>query len=435
MEWPNTCLGDIIDIKHGFAFKGEYFVDYETKNVLVTPGNFSIGGGFQINKAKFYDGPVPSDYILSPRDIVVTMTDLSKQADTLGYSALIPDRSVRFLHNQRVGKVVLKDPKADLNFVAWLMRMSSYRNHIVGSATGSTVKHTSPGRILSYQFGLPPITEQRRIAEVLSVLDDKIELNRLMNETLEASARALFRDWFVNFGPTRANAEGRPAYLAPDLWSLFPDRLGDNDVPAGWHVGSLADLMSISPKEPLKRDVIAPYLDMAALPTSGSTTELPIDRIYSSGTRFRNGDTLLARITPCLENGKTGYVQNLPEDTVGWGSTEFIVLRTKSAIPSAVSYLVARDDEFRRHAIQSMTGTSGRQRANADAVARYPAVVPDDDKLWQAFGTILDPIFNQIASNERESRTLAETRDTLLPKLMSGAIRVREAESAVAALC
>jgi len=256
-----------------------------------------------------------------------------------------------------------------------------------------------------------------------------------MNETLEASARALFRDWFVDFGPTRAKAEGRPAYLAPDLWSLFPDRLGDDDVPAGWRLGSLADLMNIAPKEPLKSGVIAPYLDMAALPTRGSNTDLPIDRVYSSGTRFRNGDTLLARITPCLENGKTGYVQNLPEDTVGWGSTEFIVLRTKPAIPSAVSYLVARDDEFRRHAIQSMTGTSGRQRANADAIARYPAVVPDDGKLWQAFGTILDPIFNQIASNERESGTLAQTRDTLLPKLMSGAIRVRDAESAVAALC
>jgi type I restriction enzyme S subunit len=137
----------------------------------------------------------------------------------------------------------------------------------------------------------------------------------------------------------------------------------------------------------------------------------------------------LARITPCLENGKTGYVQNLPEDTVGWGSTEFIVLRTKPAIPSAVSYLIARDDEFRRHVIQSMTGTSGRQRANADAVARYPAAVPDGDELWQAFGTILDPIFEQIASSERESRTLAETRDTLLPKLMSGKIRVRDTKA------
>ncbi|TCM03785.1 type I restriction enzyme S subunit [Sphingomonas sp. PP-CC-3G-468] len=282
---------------------------------------------------------------------------------------------------------------------------------------------------------LPSLAIQDNILGVLQTIDDKIELNRRMNETLEASARALFRDWFVDFGPTRAKAEGSAAYLAPDLWSLFPDRLGDDDVPASWRLGSLADLMSISPKEPLKSGVVAPYLDMAALPTRGSTTDLPIDRVYSSGTRFRNGDTLLARITPCLENGKTGYVQNLPENSVGWGSTEFIVLRTKPAIPSAVSYLVARDDEFRRHAIQSMTGTSGRQRANADAVARYPAVIPDSDKLWQALGTILDPIFDQIASSERESRALAETRDTLLPKLMSGAIRVRDAESAVAALC
>jgi type I restriction enzyme S subunit len=324
----------------------------------------------------------------------------------------------------------------DQAFLYYWAASEEFRRQLAGMAHSTDMApYLSLRDQARLKMSLPDISRQVGIGGILSALDDKIELNRRMNETLEASARALFRDWFVDFGPTRAKAEGRPAYLAPDLWSLFPDRLGDDDVPAGWRLGSLADLISISPKEPLKRDVIAPYLDMAALPTSGSTTDLPIDRVYSSGTRFRNGDTLLARITPCLENGKTGYVQNLPEDTVGWGSTEFIVLRTKPAIPSAVSYLVARDDEFRRHVIQSMTGTSGRQRANADAVARYPVVVPDGDELWQAFGTIVDPMFEQIASSERESRTLAETRDTLLPKLMSGAIRVREAESAVAALC
>ncbi|MGJ3628164.1 hypothetical protein AB5I41_16540 [Sphingomonas sp. MMS24-JH45] len=142
-----------------------------------------------------------------------------------------------------------------------------------------------------------------------------------MNETLEASARALFRDWFVDFGPTRAKAEGRTAYLAPDLWSHFTDRLSDDGVPIGWRTGVLADIIDVSPTEPLKRGVLAPYLDMAALPTSGPNAQPAVQRKYASGTRFRNGDTLLARITPCLENGKTAFVQSLPENTVGWGST------------------------------------------------------------------------------------------------------------------
>lgn len=147
LSWPIVGLGNLIDIKHGFAFKGEYFSDEPTDNVLVTPGNFAIGGGFQINKLKFYDGPVPDDYVLQTGDVVVTMTDLSKQADTLGYSAIIPSSRYRFLHNQRVGRVLLKSDDADLTFIAWLLRTSAYRTTVIGSATGSTVKHTSPGQI------------------------------------------------------------------------------------------------------------------------------------------------------------------------------------------------------------------------------------------------------------------------------------------------
>lgn len=300
-------------------------------------------------------------------------------------------------------------------------------------SSGSALPYLTVRDLAAINIEVPPFWEQQEIAAVLSALDDKIDLNRRMNETLEASARALFRDWFVDFGPTRAKAEGRPAYLAPDLWSLFPDRLADDGVPEGWDLGTLADLLVIAPKEPLKSGISAPYLDMAALPTRGASPDLPTERVYSAGTRFRNGDTLLARITPCLENGKTAYVQNLPDYAVGWGSTEFIVLRTKGPIPSPVSYLIARDDDFRRHAIQSMTGTSGRQRANADAIAGYPVAVPNNHNAWEAMGSVLTPMFDRIAANERESRTLAETRDALLPKLMSGAIRVRDAERAVAA--
>lgn len=296
---------------------------------------------------------------------------------------------------------------------------------LAGMNSGSAQPSLNRNFVHPMPVRFPEPAEQRAIAAVLSALDDKIDLNRRMNETLEASARALFRDWFVDFGPTRGKAEGRPAYLAPDLWSLFPDRLGDDGVPKGWKFGTLADLLVIAPKEPVKSGIPAPYLDMAALPTRGANPDLPTERVYSAGTRFRNGDALLARITPCLENGKTAYVQNLPDDAVGWGSTEFIVLRAKAPIPSPVSYLIARDEDFRRHAIQSMTGTSGRQRANADAIAGYPVAVPDGQDIWEALGSILAPIFDQTAANERESRTLAETRDALLPKLMSGAIRVR----------
>ena len=241
--WVEVSLADLVDIKHGFAFKGEYFTDEPSEAVLLTPGNFAIGGGFQFNKLKFYkDGPIPSDYVLSPGDLLVTMTDLSKAGDTLGYSALVPASQYVLLHNQRLGRISIKAQDVDIGFIHWLLRTDGYRSEILGSATGSTVRHTSPNRIGAFRFLLPPLTEQRAIAATLGALDDKIELNRKMNATLEAMARALFRDWFIDFGPTRAKMEGRTPYLAPDLWSLFPDRLDAEGKPEGWEAGNMSDL-------------------------------------------------------------------------------------------------------------------------------------------------------------------------------------------------
>jgi len=168
---------------------------------------------------------------------------------------------------------------------------------------------------------------------------------------------------------------------------------------------------------------VAPYLNMAALPTSGPNSDDPILREYTSGTRFRNGDTLFARITPCLENAKTAFVQVLPKDTVGWGSTEFIVMRAIPPVTSVYPYLLARDSAFRAQAIQSMTGTSGRQRARTEALAPYQVAFPTTE-VWTVFALIIEPLFSKIHVNSKESRTLAALRDALLPKLVSGELRV-----------
>ena len=110
-------LGDYIRIKHGFAFKGEYITAENNGVVLVTPGNFEIGGGFKEDKCKFFNGDYPKEYVLSPYDLIVTMTDLSKQGDTLGYSALVPKTNRVYLHNQRIGLVDVYNPKADKMFI------------------------------------------------------------------------------------------------------------------------------------------------------------------------------------------------------------------------------------------------------------------------------------------------------------------------------
>ena len=168
-EYVRRKLGDLVRVKHGFAFKGEHFVDEPTSHVLVTPGNFAIGGGFQDTKLKFYRGPVPEEYVLKAGDLVVTMTDLSRAADTLGFGAVVPTHHQRvYLHNQRIGLVeVLRPMEVSKAWLHYLLRTSDYRAWVVGSATGSTVKHTSPSRICDFEFDLPTIDVQKEVAATL----------------------------------------------------------------------------------------------------------------------------------------------------------------------------------------------------------------------------------------------------------------------------
>ena len=204
---------------------------------------------------------------------------------------------------------------------------------------GSGVPTLNRNHIHPLAVKIPSVATQVTIGRVLGTLDDKIELNRLMNQTLEEMARALFKSWFGDFDPIRAKAalkaatteasdwtvERARAYLDSmdkDIVDLFPDRLVESElgeIPEGWEVKALGALAELNPPEPMKRAALAPYLDMAALPTAGSSPEKAVLREFKSGTRFRNGDTLLARITPCLENGKTAFVQSLETDVVGWG--------------------------------------------------------------------------------------------------------------------
>ena len=307
-------------------------------------------------------------------------------------------------------------------FCYYLLRSLDLANFNAGSG----VPTLNRNHIHPLPVKIPTVPEQQAIAHVLGTLDDKIELNRRMKQTLEEMARAIFQDWFVDFGPTRAKMEGQEPYLPPELWDLFPDELVESElgaIPEGWEVKALKQVVELNPKEPMKKGTIGPYIEMAALPTSGSSPANAILREFTSGTRFRNGDTLFARITPCLENGKTAYVQSLQDDMVGWGSTEFIVMRAIPPVPAEYPYLLGRDEGFREHAIQSMTGTSGRQRVQVDALAPYLLPFPPAD-IWAKLSSLLGPMFADIEITRKESHYLAVQRDALLSKLVSGVIRV-----------
>lgn len=185
-DWEEKALSDFINVKHGFAFKGEYISAEPTNLILVTPGNFKIGGGFKSDKFKYYTkDDFPVEYIFRADDLIVTMTDLSVDGDTLGYSALVPDnyKNEKYLHNQRVGKIEFKSSISKY-FIYYLMKTEDYQWFILSGASGTSIRHTSPTSICSYKFKFPPKNKMDEFENVCSDMRNKIRNNQTQIRTL-----------------------------------------------------------------------------------------------------------------------------------------------------------------------------------------------------------------------------------------------------------
>ena len=195
----------------------------------------------------------------------------------------------------------------DQGFLYYCMASQSFIDFADSGSEGTRMPRTTWEWVSRYKIPLPTLSEQSRIAHVLGTLDDKIELNRQMNETLEAVARAIFKSWFVDFDPVKTKMEGRmPVGMDAATATLFPSAFQDSPlgkIPEGWEVVSLPEAIEVNPRRVLKKRTTAPYLHMQNLPTQGHRPDNWAHREFNSGTKFINGDTLLARITPCLENG------------------------------------------------------------------------------------------------------------------------------------
>ena len=428
VEWRNLVLGEVcVKIGSGATPRGgrEAYSD-DGAYALIRSQNIYNDGFHRAGLAFINDEQADA-----LRNVEVLADDvlLNITGDSVARVCQVAPDVLPARVNQHVMMIRPEYGKLDAGFLRYYLASPKIQATLLSlSGSGGTRKALTKGMVESLTVLAPPLPEQRRIAHILGTLDDKIELNRRMNRTLEEMARALFKSWFVDFAPVRAKLDGRwrrgqslPG-LPADIYDLFPDRLTPSElgeIPAGWAVKPLGEVIELNPREYVKRGTVAPYLNMAALPTSGANHDEPILRKYTSGTRFRNGDTLLARITPCLENGKTAYVQSLPREVTGWGSTEFIVMRPKSPIPSEYAYLLARDSTFRRHAIQSMTGTSGRQRARVEVLKSYPIPYPPT-AIWENLALTVKPMFAKLNVSAAQSSTIAAQRDALLPKLVLG---------------
>ena len=307
----------------------------------------------------------------------------------------------------------LRSNKSIMNpkFFYYFLQSPQGKHELIRRISGTAAEGIRQVELRQIEIVFPQdINEQRRIADILSSLDDKIELNNKINQTLEQMAQAIFREWFVKF-----------RFPGWEKVEFVDSELGK--IPEGWEVKPLTEIVTVNPRIYLKKGSITPYVEMSDLSTKGMWFTSKRNQEYKGGSKFQNGDTLLARITPSLEHGKIGYVNCLQKNGVGFGSTEFIVFRPPNSNWREFIYLLARSYRLKDFAIQNMFGTSGRQRVPVNCFENFTIPVPPEE-IIKEFHQIAEPMFVQIRINSVENQKLATIRDLLLPKLMRGEIRV-----------
>ena len=277
------------------------------------------------------------------------------------------------------------------------------QHELFSRATGTTVQGIKQSEFRKIKIIKPSFQEQLLIAKILTDLDSKIELNMDMNRTLEAVGDAVFRRWFVDF--EFPDEEGKP-YKSSGGKMVYNDEL-EKEIPKGWKFKPFSEVIAVNPPRKIEKGSISKKVEMSDLDTwLPWIASWSIDK-YKSGSRFQNGDTLFARITPCLENGKTAFVSFLNDNEVAFGSTEFIVLGTKNIQSSYYILYLATSKELRTSAILSMTGSSGRQRVPNDFFDDFVIVVPPEH-LLKKFDGIVAPLFEKITNNTKEYQNLKE---------------------------
>jgi type I restriction enzyme S subunit len=402
-EWRKVRFGEVAEILPGKYIPAS---DYDAAGAYVVYGSNSIMGRVHI---PLYEGPI------------IAFARIGSNCGATMYSA-----APCWINNNAAG--IRAKAGCDTRFIYYWMQSCDFSQIREGSGQPYISDHTLKELVLL----LPPLPEQRAIAHILGTLDDKIELNRRMSETLEAMARALFKAWFVDFEPVRAKMEGRwergqslPG-LPAHLYDLFPDRLVDSElgeIPEGWRVGNLGDVAE-NLRRGVQPDCIAPntpYIALEHMPRrcialfDWGTAE----GIESNKFEFKKGEILFGKLRPYFH--KVGVA---PVD--GVCSTDIVVVAPRRHLWTAFVLGHVSSVEFVDYTNAGSSGTKMPRTSWAD-MARYEIVLPPEP-IAEAFNTLVQTLIERIISGISESRTLAALRDALLPKLIRGEIRVKDAE-------
>ena len=432
-EWHRYRLDELCEFINGFAFKSTDYVPASVDTIEVfRMGYIERGGGFkEDDRAVFVPkkyGKKLDKYCLRVGDIAIAMTDMKDRVAILGNTAWIRDEN-RFVLNQRVGCIRVKqDDLLDPRFLYFHSNWEPHVDYLRSRANSGVQVNLATSAIKDAELYIPPLVEQRAIAHILGTLDDKIELNRKQNETLEAMARALFKAWFVDFEPVRAKMEGRwvrgqslPG-LPAHLFDLFPDKLVESEfgeIPEGWEMRSL--------------DSIANYLNGLALqkfPPESETEFLPVIKIAQLRAGNTSGaDKASTQIKPeyVVVDGDVLFSWSGSLEVEVWNGgkgalNQHLFKVTSNEVPKWFYFFATRHHlpDFRTIAAGKATTMGHIQRKHLTD-ARIAVAPPES---MEKFDAVIAPLFDQLVSNAQQSRSLAQLRDTLLPKLISGQIRV-----------
>jgi type I restriction enzyme S subunit len=428
-SWRDCKLGDLLQIKHGFAFLGEHFASAGT-HVVLTPGNFLEEGGFKekSDKAKWYNGPIPDDYVLNEGDLIVAMTEQAE--GLLGSSALIP-RSGVYLHNQRLGLVQIRDRKqTDQHFIYYLFNSRPIRQQIRASASGTKIRHTAPSRIADVKVSVPPLPVQRRIAGILSAYDELMENSQRHIRILEAMARALYREWFVHFrfpGHEKAqmvNLPSRPGEASAKT---------DGDIPQGWQVKRLDNVCRsvqdgdwIETKDQGGKDYrllqisnvgVGEFIETA---NYRFVTQATFERLHC--TEIKPGDILVARMPTPI--GRAWLATPMPWRMIT--AVDVAIIRAQPGVLHPLFLAQAWNEPFNLQRIAAQASGTTRLRITRRELAALEFVVPQIEIQFR-FAKFVQPQMEMIEALRLRIQNLRRTRDLLLPRLLSGQIELTAA--------
>ena len=412
-DWKEYRLGDVISIAGGFAYKGNLIGQGD--NYLLGMGCVSYNENFLDKGARPYEGDCPDRYSAKTGDIVLATRQQSDNLPILGMPAIIPSKyeGCRMIVGANLYKVEIKDNNFDNRYIYWLLKTPLYVNHIRSCQSGTTVRMITKANIEDFVFSAPSKIERKRIADIIWTLDDKIEVNKRINENLEQQAQALFKSWFVDFEPFKDQP-------------FVESELGM--IPQGWRVGTLGDIC-VTNKRTYKGDFVSEieYIDTGCV--TNNIIDTPqilnpaIDKIPSRARRaVTEGDIIYSSVRPNQRH--YALLFNPSSNTVV--STGFVVITANwSGYRYYIYQYLIQDEIVNKLQAIAEQSVSTFPSLNASDLTNLKIVIPPNDVVGD-FAALNCSFITQINKKQQESRRLAELRDTLLPRLMSGELKVSD---------